>query len=235
MMLYLDNFTRSWGSFSLKDISLVIEKGQYFILLGPCGSGKTLLLNGIAGIYRPDKGKIFMDGKDITHLQAQRRNIGYLFQRNLLFPHLSVKENIYYGLRYRKPDWHYMESIFELLDIRNLLLRKDTLNLSGGEAQKISLAQTLVIKPKFLLLDEPLASLDPSSQQSVSKILKSLNEKLGLTILHVTHDLQETMALSDSVALLIDGMVIRKGRLKDILNYSSDIRVRQYLGEKYEP
>lgn len=232
-MLRLDNLSRSWQNFSLKNISLEIKQGEHFALLGPCGAGKTQLLNTIAGISRPDSGKVFINGKDITLLFSEKRNIGYLFQRNLLFPHLNVKENIYYGLRYRKTGRDYLNFIFGLLDIDNLLSRKDIINLSGGEAQKIALARSLVIKPQLLLLDEPLHSLDPANRENVLRILKSLNKELGLTLLHVTHDLEEAGALTNRAAVLIDGAIAQTGRLEDIARYPVNVQVRRFLSAKY--
>ena len=232
-MLKLDKLFRSWKTFALKDISLEIKKAEYFVLLGPCGAGKTLLLNCIAGIHWPDSGRIFINGQEVTYLFPEKRKIGYLFQKNLLFPHLSIKENIYYGLKYHQIDEDYIKQIFKLLDINELFLRRDTSNLSGGEAQKVSLARCLVIKPSLLLLDEPLHSLDPASRENVLMILRSLNKKMGLTLLHVTHDLEEAKHLADGAAVLIDGTIGQRGTLEDILNHPVNLEVRQFLGNKY--
>ncbi|MBU1923855.1 MAG: ATP-binding cassette domain-containing protein, partial [Candidatus Omnitrophica bacterium] len=138
MFFKINGLNKNWSGFSLRDVSLEIGEGEYFALLGPCGAGKTLLLNAIAGLYRPDSGSILMQGRDITFLGAEKRNIGYLFQKDALFPHLRVEENIYYGLRYHKPDKKYLDTVFQLLDIGDLLKRRDTVNLSGGEARKVA-------------------------------------------------------------------------------------------------
>lgn len=228
-MLRLDNLCRFFGSFSLKNISLEINSGEYFVLLGPCGAGKTLLLHSIAGIHLPDAGRVFVDGKEVTYFSPEKRNIGYLFQKNLLFPHLSIRENIYYGLKYHQADRGYIKSIFELMDIGNLIARKDTCNLSGGETQKIALARSLVIKPRLLLLDEPLHSLDPVSRENVLTILKSLNKSLGLTLIHVTHDLEEAKFLAGRAAVLIDGVIVQEGSPEDIVRHPQNIQVKQYL------
>lgn len=229
-MLRLDNLSRFFGNFSLKNISLEINRGEYFVLLGPCGAGKTLLLQSIAGIHLPDTGRVFVAGEEVTYFSPEKRKIGYLFQKNLLFPHLSIKENIYYGLKYHPADRNYIKSIFELMGIGNLLARKDTCNLSGGETQKIALARSLVIKPRLLLLDEPLHSLDPGSRENVLTILKSLNKNLGLTLIQVTHDLEEAKLLAGRAAVLIDGVIVQEGSLEEILRHPQNIQVKQYLG-----
>jgi ABC-type Fe3+/spermidine/putrescine transport system ATPase subunit len=228
-MLRLDNLSRFFGSFSLKNISLEINSGEYFVLLGPCGAGKTLLLQSIAGIHLPDTGRVFVDAQEVTYFSPEKRNIGYLFQKNLLFPHLSIKENIDYGLKYHPADRDYIKSVFALMDIDNLIARKDTCNLSGGETQKIALARSLVIKPRLLLLDEPLHSLDPANRENVLTILKFLNKNLGLTLIHVTHNLEEAKFLAGRAAVLIDGVIVQEGTPEDILRHPRNIQVQQYL------
>jgi len=231
MRVDIKRLCKNWKGFSLKDISLGIGAGKYFALLGPCGSGKTLLLSTIAGIYRPDSGNILIDGKDITFTPPENRNIGYLFQGAFLFPHMSVKENIYYGLRYRETDGEYIKLIFKLLNIEaKLLSRRDVVNLSGGEARKIALARSIVTKPRLLLLDEPLAFLDPINQQAVLKSLKALNKNLGLTIIHVTHTSSEIRDLADKIAILADGSVLQTGSPPDILDKPHDTALERYWG-----
>ncbi len=231
-MLRLDKICRRWNGFLLRDISLEINKGEYFVLLGPCGAGKTLLLNCIAGIYRLDSGRIFIGKEDITAFHPEKRKIGYLFQKSLIFPHLNIKDNICYGLRYHKPDKDYIKHIFEVLGIDDLSLRKDAFNLSGGEAQKIALARTLVIRPRVLLLDEPFTSLDPHTRKNALKVLKSLNEKLNLPVLHVTHNLEEARFLADSIGVLINGEIIAKGAPEDVMKRMRSLHGTQYFGDE---
>lgn len=232
MFFKVFQLNKTWDGFSLKDISFEIEEGVYFTLLGPCGAGKTLLLNAIAGLYRPNTGNIFLEDKDITFLPVEKRNIGYLFQKDALFPHLSVKENIYYGLRYRKPDVQYLDVILELLDIKDLLPRRDIVNLSGGQMRKIALARSLAIKPRLLLLDEPLSFLDPISQQKVMENLKSLH-KNGLTIIHVTHDIQEVKEIADQVAVLFNGAISQVGTVNEIISHPAEILKEKFWGNNY--
>jgi len=232
MFLKISQLNRSWNGFSLKDISFEIGEGSYFAILGPCGAGKTMLLNVIAGLYRADTGNIFAEGEDITFMPAEKRNIGYLFQKDALFPHLSVKENIYYGLRYRKPDMQYLDTILELLDIKDLLPRRDIVNLSGGQARKIALARSLAIRPRLLLLDEPLSFLDPVSRQNVMDNLKSLH-KDGMTIIHVSHDIQEIKASADGVAVLFNGAIAQTGTVNEILSRPAQILKEKFWGNNY--
>lgn len=232
MFLKISQLDKSWKGFSLKDISFEIKEGGYFTILGPCGAGKTLLLNAIAGLYRVDRGNIFLGGRDITFLPAEKRNIGYLFQRDALFPHLSVKENIYYGLRYRRPDMRHLDAILELLDIKDLLSRRDIVNLSGGQMRKIALARSLAIKPRLLLLDEPLSFLDPISRKNVTDNLKSLHQD-GMTIIHVSHDIQEMKTFSDKVVVLVDGAIAQQGTVNEILNHPTQILTERFWGNSH--
>ena len=233
MFFKISGLNKNWNGFSLKEVSLGIEEGQYFALLGPCGAGKTLLLNAIAGLYRVDSGSIFIQDTDITFLAAGKRNMGYLFQKDALFPHLSVKENIYYGLKYRKPDKKYLDAIFQLLDIGALLGRRDTINLSGGEARKVALARSLAVKPRLLLLDEPLSFLDPISQEKVMQSLKSLNQQIGLTIIHVTHDVREIKSIAGNVAILFAGAIAQVGTVEQVLSQPLDFLKEKFWGCQY--
>ena len=232
MYVDISNLCKDWGEFSLRNISLGIEEGRYFALLGPCGSGKTMLLSTIAGLYRPDAGRIFIGGEDVTFIPPEKRNIGYLFQGGFLFPHLSVKENIYYGLRYRNINKSYVELVMHLLNIDDKLLnRRDVVNLSGGEARKIALARSLVVRPRLLLVDEPLAFLDPISQQQVLDSLKALNRNLGITTIHVTHTSFEIRELADTVAVLAEGSVLQTGQAREVLDRPNDIVQERYWGK----
>lgn len=233
MFLKINGLNKSWEGFSLKDISLEMEEGQYFALLGPCGAGKTLLLNAIAGLYRPDSGSILMQARKITFLPAEKRNIGYLFQKDALFPHLSVKENIYYGLKYHKPDKKYLDTIFQLLDIADLMGRRDTVNLSGGEARKVALARSLAVRPRLLLLDEPLSFLDPLSRVKVMQSLKSLNKQIGLSIIHVTHEVQEIKGIAKNMAVLFDGAIAQTGSVEKLLSEPLDLLKEKFWGDDH--
>lgn len=210
-MLELKNVSRNWDGFSLKDINIDIALGEYFVLFGPSGSGKTLLLSTIAGIYFPDSGKILLNGKDITHTPLERRHIGYVFQKNYLFPHLSVKKNIMYGMihhRFTKKDMDKtIKKLNDLLGLSSLMERHDTPFLSGGEAQKVALARALAIRPSLLLLDEPISSLDYDNRSGVMETLKKINKELKLTIIHVTHDITEAKSLAHKIGNIKNGEI----------------------------
>ncbi len=216
-MLKLKNISKSWKNFSLKNINLEVYENEYFVILGHSGAGKTLLLEIIAGIHKPDIGKIFLRDKDITHLPPERRNIGYIPQNYSLFPHLTVYDNIAYGLKARgiKDD----EDIFklaELLGIRNILKRKPK-TLSGGEQQRVAIARALAIKPEILLLDEPFSNLDYLLREKLIEEIKRWREEIGFTAIHVTHDLNEAFKLADRICVMVDGKIVA---VKD--NFNTD-------------
>jgi ABC-type sugar transport system ATPase subunit len=210
-LLELKNVSKSWDGFSLKNINIKTGPGEYFVLLGPTGSGKTLLLSTIAGIYIPDTGRVFLKGKDITHMPPEKRRIGYVFQKNYLFPHLSVKKNIVYGMK------HYgfikneinktLDFLNDILGLSSLIKRQDTPFLSGGEAQKVALARVLAIKPDLLLLDEPMSSLDSDNRSNIIEMLKRINKELKITTIHVTHDITEAKSLAHRMATIKDGEI----------------------------
>jgi molybdopterin-binding protein len=218
-MIEVKNLTVSLGDFMLKDATLSIERGEYFIILGPTGAGKTVLLESIAGLYPIEKGEIWLDGRDITHIEPEKRNISVVYQDYVLFPHLTVKDNITYGLRLkRKPKKEIndtLERLVSLLNIRHLLDRKpDT--LSGGESQKVSLARALSVNPLVLLLDEPLSALDPGTKEDIQRELRNLHEQLNLTIIHVTHDFEEAVALGDRIAVVGEGKIMQVGTAEQV-------------------
>ncbi|MEA1958684.1 MAG: ABC transporter ATP-binding protein [Chloroflexota bacterium] len=218
-MIETKKLTVDLGDFVLEQADLSVEKGEYFIILGPTGAGKTVLLEAIAGLHPIKSGEIWIDGADITCLEPEKRGIGFVYQDYVLFSHLSVKENILFGLkRRRRPrdeanrtlDW-----LVELLGIGHLLDRRpDT--LSGGECQKVSLARALSTNPEVVLLDEPLSALDPQQREGVQKELLSIQRRLGQTFIHVTHDFEEAIALGDRIAVLGDGRILQTGTSEEI-------------------
>lgn len=210
-MLEVKNISKIWGDFSLKNIALSTSPGEYVVLLGPSGSGKTLLLSIIAGIYMPDSGKILLKNRDITSLQPQKRCIGYVFQKNYLFPHMSVRQNIIFGMKhhgYTKKEISYMTDYLKnLLGLSGILNRLDTRFLSGGESQKVALARALAIKPDLLLLDEPMSSLDYDNRNNIIETLKLINKELKLTTIHVTHDTTEAKLLAHRIVTIKNGEI----------------------------
>ena len=210
-LLELKNVSKTWGSFSLKNMNIKIGPGEYFVLLGPTGSGKTLLLSTIAGIYFPDEGNILLKNNDITFLPPEKRRIGYVFQKNYLFPHLSVKKNITYGMRYhgftKNEVSKTLDFLNDILGLSSLIERHDTPFLSGGEAQKIALGRSLAIKPDLLLLDEPISSLDADNRNNIIEMLKRINKELKITTIHVTHDIAEAKSLAHRIINIKNGEI----------------------------
>ncbi len=217
--LVLENVSKKFGEFRLNNISFKVSKGEYFVVLGPSGAGKTLLLQVIAGIIMPDSGRILIDGVDSTRLPPEKRNVGYVPQNYALFPHLSVYDNIAFGLKIRKARREHISDkvreVSEKLGISHLLDRK-VKSLSGGEAQRVALARALVVEPKILLLDEPLAAVDPVLRWSLRDYLREIHRMFKATVIHVTHDFTEAISLADRIAVLNNGSIEQIGTPQDV-------------------
>lgn len=231
-MLKLENISKKLGNFSLSGISIDIADGDYFVLLGRSGSGKTQLLELIAGLKEPDSGRILVDNEDVTRTKIQDRNIGLVFQDYAIFPNMTVFGNIAYSLHCRKIEKkeinERVDNIARELNISNILNRF-TNNLSGGELQRVALARTLITYPKVLLLDEPLASIDASLKDDIKKIFRQLHRK-GLTIVHVTHDYREAVSLATSVGVIHNGHIIQVGTPSEVFSKPVNKFVARYSG-----
>lgn len=218
-MIRISGLNLKLRSFALQNINLEIEKGAYFILVGPSGSGKTLLLETIAGLHKASTGKISIDGQDITSLDSEKRNIGIVYQDCALFPHLTVKENIIFGLKVRKKSPQQIEReldrIVQLLGIGYLLSRK-ALTISGGEKQRVALGRALVTKPRLLLLDEPLSALDPLGRENMRNEIIKIHHELGISVLHVTHDFEEAITMGTRIAVIGGGVIRQTGTPDEI-------------------
>ena len=233
-MLKLSDISIKLGEFRLENINLELDKGDYYVLLGKSGVGKTVLLEIIAGLIKPNSGKVFFNNKDITHTKIQNRKIGIVFQDYSVFPHLTVKQNIAYPLKGKKiSNTKKEELINQYAQIANIshLLNRGTKNLSGGELQRVALARMLVSNPDCILLDEPLASLDVQLKGGLRNLLRKINRD-GVTILHVTHDYEEAIALSNKVAVIHDGKIIQKGFTKDVFKKPANEFVANFTGIK---
>lgn len=218
-MIKVRNLQVKAGDFLLSCPELDVKKGEYFMLLGPMGAGKTIFLESIAGVRGIESGEVFIGSKDVTMLGVEHRNIGIVYQKKMLFPHLCVRDNIIFGLKVRKIKKKEIQEalawVCGLLDVEHLLDRKPE-GLSGGEQQKVALARTIITKPDVLLLDEPLSALDPQNKDMMQGELRKLSRKLGITIIHVTHDFNEAVTLGSRVAILGGGEFHQIGSPKEV-------------------
>ena len=242
-MLKIQNISKKIGKFEIKNISLEIKEGEYFVILGKSGAGKSVLLELIAGLLIPDEGQIIVDNIDVTREKIQKRNIGLVFQNQSLFPHLSVKENILFPLKaVKKRKVNIQEKVIDIagqLGISHLLDRNPS-TLSLGEGQRVALARTLVTEPACLLLDEPLSSLDTLTKAEIRKLLRRINRdgftqntiNNKQTIIHVTHDYEEAIALADRVAVFEDGKIIQIGEPGDIFRHPKSSFIAKFIGIK---
>jgi ABC-type Fe3+/spermidine/putrescine transport system ATPase subunit len=215
-MIRVEEITFNIGTFELRRLSIDITKGEYFILLGPPGSGKTIFLECLCGLKKIQSGRILIDGRDVTRLEPRRRGIGYVPQDYALFPHLSVEQNISFGLRAHGYEETNINETADLLGIRHLLPRSID-GLSGGEKQRVALARALVLKPKILLLDEPVCALDEVTRQQVCAQLSDIQRRLSLTTVHVSHNLEEAFSVADRAAILNQGLLQQVGTLDELL------------------
>ena len=226
-MIRIEDLTVELGEFILKDVNLEIEPGEYFVVLGPTGAGKSVLLETIAGLYQPKKGLIKINGRDVTRAEPRKRDISIVYQDYMLFPHLTVRENIEFGLKENGAS--DLNEIVEFLDVRQILHRKpDT--LSGGESQRVALARALVTKPGILLLDEPLSALDCNTREQIMCELRQINEKMGITIIHITHERSEAIALGDRVAVMNEGRILQVGIPEEVFRKPNSEFVANFVG-----
>ncbi|WP_456423654.1 ATP-binding cassette domain-containing protein, partial [Thermococcus sp.] len=205
-MLRVEYISKDWGDFHLRGITFEVKDGEYFIILGPSGAGKTVLLEIIAGIIEPDRGSVHLNGRDVTDLPPEKRGLAYIPQNYALFPNMSVFDNIAFGLKVRKLPKAEIErkvrEIAEVLGISHLLHRKPG-TLSGGESQRVAIARALVIEPPLILLDEPFANLDVQTRAKLMREMKRWRKELGFTALHVTHSFEEAISLGDRVGVML--------------------------------
>lgn len=232
-MIRAEGITFSVGDFYLGPIDLRVQRGEYFVLLGPTGCGKSTLLELMGGIRRLKKGKIFIGGRDITEAPPERRNIGFVAQENLLFSHLTVRKNIEFGMKAkrfpRKKIKDNIEKYSQLLHIEHILDRYP-LNLSGGEAQRVALARALAIEPQVLFLDEPFASIDRQTKENLKDEMKKLHGNMKFTAIHVTHDIYEASFLADRIAVMGEGKILQAGKPEVILRKPTSEFVARFIG-----
>jgi len=222
--------------FALFDVSLSIGEKDFFILMGPTGAGKTVLLEAIAGLVPSRSGKIFIGEKEITHLPPEKRGISIVYQDYALFPHLTVLENIHYGLHFKKGGKRAgkdrrSERLMEMLEISHILHRTPV-NLSGGEKQRVALARALIVEPEVLLLDEPLSALDQCFKEGIRNALKELHHLTGGTFFMVTHDFSDALFLAGAAAVINQGRIEQVGPIKEIFQRPNSPFVAGFVGMK---
>ncbi len=225
-MIKLDKVYKSFGDFQIKDLSLEVESGEYFVILGPSGAGKTLLLEMMAGLEVPDSGRIMgLEGK----------RVGLIYQDYMLFPHLDVFQNIAYGLIIRKEKKQkiidQVEAVSEQLGIGSLL-KREIHNLSGGEKQRTAIARAMVMQPEVYLLDEPTAALDLSTKSQIQRLILGLHKKNNPTVIHVTHDFEEALAMGDRIGLLFSGSMVQNDTPEKVFNNPVSKKAADFLGYK---
>jgi len=218
---------------AVTDVSLDVDRGEFFGLLGPSGCGKTTTLRMIAGLEKPDSGSIAFDGQDITSLPAERRGFGMVFQNYALFPHLNVSENVAFGLRARhrpKSEIHdRVKAALELVQLPGYEKRRVD-ELSGGQQQRVAIARAIAIEPALLLFDEPLSNLDVTLREETRSELRELVARLGLTAVYVTHDQEEAFALCDRISVMAGGRILQTGRPRDLYEHPVQLSVARFLG-----
>ena len=229
------SFSYKGESLAINHLSLDIEDGAMLGLLGPSGCGKTTLLNLISGLLTPDSGEIYFGKDNVTSLPPEKRGIGYVFQSHALYPHMSVYENIKYPLLALKDKNlsktemdERIKEIAALVQIDKLLDKKPN-ELSGGEMQRVAIARALVKKPRILLLDEPLSSLDAYLRKQTAKEIRRIQQETKITTIFVTHDQREAMGISDEVAIMNEGSLIQKGKPEEVLEKPASDFVRKFL------
>ena len=234
MSIHVRGISKAFGTFqALDNVSLDVPQGTLLALLGPSGSGKTTLLRIIAGLEWPDSGRIEEDGADITDRHARQREVGFVFQHYALFRHMSVFENIAFGLRVRKASKHEVEAkVNELLHLVRLdgLGGRKPAQLSGGQRQRVALARALAIRPKILLLDEPFGALDAKVRVELRQWLRRLHDEIGMTSVFVTHDQEEAFELADEVVVMNHGKIEQRGTPDEVFEHPATPFVMDFLG-----
>jgi len=233
--VFLHDVEKVYGdTVACRDINLSIHEGEFFTFLGPSGCGKTTILRLIAGFIQPEKGTIHLGGRDITHLDPEKRQVGMVFQNYALFPFMTVAENIEYGLkiqkRTKKERIERVDKYTEMVGLSGFGQR-DIASLSGGEQQRVALARSLAIEPRVLLLDEPLSNLDARLRDKMRFEIKTLQRQLGITTIFVTHDQTEALTMSDRVAVFDRGLCIQVGSPEEIYANPRNAFVARFLGD----
>ena len=235
VIIDLKNISVTFGDNQvLKNLNLYIRDKEFITFLGPSGCGKTTTLRIIAGFIEPDEGEVVFEGKKINSLPPHKRQVNTIFQRYALFPHLNVYENVAFGLRIKKvPEKQIKETVEEMLALVNLkgFNKRNINSLSGGQQQRVAIARALAVKPRVLLLDEPLGALDLKLRKDMQIELKNIQQRLGITFIYVTHDQEEALSMSDTVVVMDGGVIQQIGTPLDIYNEPKNAFVADFIGE----
>ena len=234
-MSTLDSVSKTYGSFrAVSNLKVQVEDGEFFSLLGPSGCGKTTTLRMIAGFVPPTSGEVILSGEDVTRLPPEKRNVGIVFQNYAIFPHMTVAQNVGYGLKLRRMDKkliaEQVERALQQVSMEGLANRMPS-QLSGGQLQRVALARVIILEPKLLLLDEPLSALDKKLREEMRIWLKNLQHELGLTTIYVTHDQDEALFLSDRIAVMREGVIEQIGTPNEIYDSPATRFVADFIGD----
>ncbi len=235
MSITIKDVYKNFGSFqALENINLEVKEGKLVALLGPSGSGKSTLLRAVAGLEPPDQGHIIINGQDTTHIDIRKRNIGFVFQHYALFKHLTIRQNIAFGLEIRKKPAKQIkqrvEELLELIQLKGLGDRYPS-QLSGGQRQRVALARALAIQPQVLLLDEPFGALDAKVRKELRDWLRNLHDEVHLTSIFVTHDQEEAMGVADEIVVMNHGKIEQIGTPAEIYDHPATPFVMSFIGE----
>ena len=229
----LSGLTKKFSEIAVDNIDLTVASGEFFSLLGPSGCGKTTTLRLIAGFEQPTSGRILLDGVDVSDVPPHRRNVNTVFQSYALFPFMSVRDNVAFGLRHAKVGKadlkRRVDEALDLVQMTSFAKRRPG-QLSGGQQQRVALARALVLNPAVLLLDEPLGALDAKLRRSLKIELKALQERVGITFLYVTHDQEEALTMSDRLAVMNAGRIVQIGTPRQVYEEPADNYVADFLG-----
>ncbi|KNZ43486.1 ATP-binding cassette domain-containing protein [Acetobacterium bakii] len=231
-MVEIKKYSIQLGKFKLKNINLNICEKEIFAVLGRTGSGKTVLLESVAGFYRSFSGEVTIQGQQVIDIPLEKREIGFVYQDFGLFPHMTVYDNITYGLKIRRKDKEYKKKMAdrmaEILSIGHILNQYPG-TLSGGERQRTALARALILEPKLLLMDEPFSSLDPATKETMYQQIKKIHEIFGCTILFVTHDFNEAQIMADRIGIMVNGELKGIRKSADLFESYQDEEITEFL------
>lgn len=231
-MFEINDLNVELGQFFLKDINLRLEPGEYFVILGKSGTGKTVLLETIAGRYKIKNGNIIKDNEDISNVFPERRNLGFVYQNYELFSHLKVKDNIGFSLKFKKMSKLNINiKVNQMMEILGIAYLKDRYpkDLSGGEKQRVAIGRSLINSPKLLLLDEPFSALDYITKENIKDILKDVHKNFKPTVIHVTHDIKEAIYFADKIGILKDNTIVKVFNKDELNKLESEDIIYEYI------